>query len=91
MVEKADMADGLLLELEEERSRWFFIIFIFTILIVLILIVNNILIVILIRCDRLKECLEIERAEREGVEAGLGAEVRCSSDDGGCSNCSWLR
>ena len=28
MVEKADMADGLLLELEEERSRWFFIILI---------------------------------------------------------------
>jgi len=47
MVEKADLADGLLLELEEERSR----------------------------CDRLKECLEIERSEREGVETGLGAEV----------------
>ena len=76
MVEKADMADSLLLELEEERSRWFFII-----LIVLILFVNNILIVILIRCDRLKECLEIERAEREGVEAGLGAEVRINSSD----------
>ena len=53
-------------------------------------IVNNNHIVIFIRCDRLKECLEIERAEREGVEAGLGAEVRNSSDDGGCSNCSWL-
>ena len=29
----------------------------------------------MLRCDRLKECLEIERAEREEVEAGLGTEV----------------
>ena len=32
MVEKADMADSLLLELEEERSRWLFIILIVYIL-----------------------------------------------------------
>ena len=31
------------------------------------------------RCDRLKECLEIERSEREGVETGLGTEVRALS------------
>ena len=31
------------------------------------------------RCDRLKECLEIERSEREGVETGLGTEVRASA------------
>ena len=28
------------------------------------------------RCDRLKECLEIEREERHGMEAALGAEVK---------------
>ena len=48
-----------------------------------ILIVNIILIFVLTRCDRLKECLEIERAEREQVEAGLGAEVRCNDGSGG--------
>ena len=48
-----------------------------------ILIVKIILIFVLTRCDRLKECLEIERAEREGVEAGLGAEVRCGRDNDG--------
>ena len=28
------------------------------------------------RCDRLKECLEIEREERHGMEAALSAEVK---------------
>ena len=31
------------------------------------------------RCDRRKECLEIERSEREGVETGLGTEVQASA------------
>jgi len=48
MVEKADLTEGLMAELDEERSR----------------------------CDRLKECLEIERGEREEMEASLGAEVQ---------------
>ena len=48
MVEKADLTEGLMAELDEERSR----------------------------CDRLKECLEIERCEREEMEASLGAEVQ---------------
>ena len=37
------------------------------------------LIPLTIRCDRLKECLEIERSEREGVETGLGTEVQASA------------
>ena len=79
MVEKADMIDSLLLELEEERSRW--LLFILIIVIISIISQNhpNCQTDSLIRCDRLKECLEIERAEREGVEAGLGAEVRSNS------------
>ena len=48
MVEKADLTEGLMAELDEERSR----------------------------CDRLKECLEIERGEREEMEASVGAEVQ---------------
>ena len=56
----------------------FFIINIVIMFVTVILIVKIILIFVLTRCDRLKECLEIERAEREQVEAGLGAEVRCN-------------
>ena len=103
MVEKADMADGLLLELEEERSRWLFVIIVNiivgiviivivaivimtarkeAILFIFVIILKTTLIFVLTRCDRLKECLEIERAEREQVEAGLGAEVRSSSSCG---------
>ena len=80
MVEKADLADGLLLELEEERGRWLFVVIIILtinmIVVIIFFIVKIILIVVPIRCDRLKECLEIERAEREEVEVGLGAEVQ---------------
>ena len=89
MVEKADLADGLLLELEEERSRLYtryFCLF-FTSQLMLRISVHVLyftvscikLIPFTNRCDRLKECLEIERSEREGVETGLGTEVRASA------------
>ena len=48
MVEKADMADGLLLELEEERGRWLFVIIVNIMFVIIIIVVIVIIVIVAI-------------------------------------------